>query len=240
MTTTTETTLAPGAEAEAAPPPLPDYLVDTYTWAYLRPASLMLLDNPVVVSSILWGNFQRLMRTACGEFLAGQKVLQAACVYGSFSDALARAVGSDGRLEVVDIAPLQVENCRRKLQGRPWVRVRLADAAAPGGGPYDGVCCFFLLHELPDGHKRSVVDGLLDSVRPGGRVVFVDYHQPESWHPLRGLMNVGWRRLEPFAFGLVDTEIQGLASNGDAFVWRKETYFGGLYQKVVAQRRPPA
>ncbi len=240
MTTTSETTLAPVAEAETTKPALPDYLVDTYTWAYLRPASLLLLDNPLVVSSILWGNFRRLMRTACEEFVPGQKVLQAACVYGSFSESLARTVGSEGSLDVVDVAPLQVENCRRKLRYRPWARVRLADAAAPGGGPYDGVCCFFLLHEVPDSHKRSVIRGLLDSVRPGGRVVFVDYHKPKFWHPLRGLMSFVWRRLEPFAFGLVDTEIRKLAEDTDAFTWRKETYFGGLYQKVVAQRHPTA
>jgi hypothetical protein len=35
---------------------LPDYLRDTYTWAYLDHRTLPWLDRPVVVSAILWGN----------------------------------------------------------------------------------------------------------------------------------------------------------------------------------------
>lgn len=224
----------PAHEAEA--PELPDYLVKTYTWAYLKPSSLFLLDNTVVVTAILWGNLNRLIRVNCAELSAGQRVLQAANVYGRYSTALANVVGPDGRLDVIDIAPLQVAHCRRKLAGYPHAKVRLADAAAPGGGLYDTVCCFFLLHEIPDDHKRKVVDALLAAVPPGGKVVFTDYHRAAGWHPLRWPMNLVFRLLEPFALGLVEREIADFATDQDAFVWRKSTYFGGLYQKVVAER----
>ncbi|MCW5700096.1 MAG: rhodoquinone biosynthesis methyltransferase RquA, partial [Rhodospirillales bacterium] len=137
---------------------LPDYLVDTYTWAYLRPTSLLVFDNPWVVNTILWGNFRRLVRLACDEFKAGDRVLQAASVYGNLSASLAEKVGRKGHLEVIDIAPLQVEHCRRKLENYPQTRVRVADAAAPGADGFDAVCCFFLLHEVPDWQKRAVVD----------------------------------------------------------------------------------
>lgn len=219
---------------------LPAYLVDTYTWAYLRPANIMLLDNTFVVSAILWGNFRRLVRLACEEFAVGQRILQAASVYGDLSARLAGTVGLAGHLDVVDIAPVQVEHCRRKLASFPQSRVRVADAAAPGGGLYDGVCCFFLLHEVPDGHKRAVVDGLLNSVRPGGKVVFVDYHQPVALHPMRPVMRVVFRWLEPFADGLVRRQIESFASSRNEYSWSKSTYFGGLYQKVVAVRLPAA
>ena len=215
---------------------LPDYLVRTYTWAYLRPSSLLLLDNHLVVASILWGNFWRLVRVACREFAAGQSVLQAASVYGNLSAQLAATVGRDGALEVIDIAPLQVDHCRRKLARFPQASVRVADAAAPGSHSYDGVCCFFLLHEIPDDHKRAVVDALLDRVEPGGKVVFVDYHKPHALHPMRPVMYGVFRWLEPYAFGLLAREIRDIASDAAAFRWHKETYFGGLYQKVVAER----
>ncbi len=107
------------------------------------------------------------------------------------------------------------------------------------GGPYDAVCCFFLLHELPDAHKARVVDGLLASVADGGKVVFVDYHRPHPLHPLRAPMSLVFRSLEPFAGTLWRREIASLAAN-PGFVWRKQTLFGGLYQKVVAERRGPA
>lgn len=43
--------------------------------------------------------------------------------------------------------------------------------------------------------------------------------------------------LEPDANGTWRKDILQFASAPDEFVWRKETGSGGLYQKVVAQRR---
>jgi hypothetical protein len=227
-------------EVRSEGPGLPDYLVRTYRWAYLTPTSLLLLDNPVVLTAILWGNLPRLVRTACEEFEEGQRILQAASAYGNLSVELAAQVGASGRLEVIDVAPLQVAHVQRKLADFPQARARVADATAPGGGIYDGVCCFFLLHEIPDQEKRAVVDALLAAVEPGSKVVFVDYHRVRPWHPLRAPMGLVFRWLEPFAFGLVDREIQSFAEARDEFTWSKETFFGGLYQKVVAVRKAPA
>lgn len=223
------------AEVEAAV--LPDYLVDTYSWAYLRPRSLHLLDRHIVVNSILWGNYRRLVKAACNEFASGDRVLQAASVYGNLSSRLAERIGERGFLDVIDIAPLQVAHCRRKLAGRNNARVRVADATVVGEHGYDGVCCFFLLHEVPDLQKRRIVNALLASVRPGGKVVFVDYHRPVRWHPLRPVMALIFRTLEPYAQGLISATIAGFAESPRDFAWRQETRFGGLYQLVVATRR---
>ena len=222
-------------ELEAAAT-LPDYLVDTYSWAYLHPRSPRLLDRHLVVNSILWGNYHNLVRTACNEFVRGEHILQAASVYGSLSSRLADTVGDEGFLDVIDVAPLQVAHCRQKLAGRDNVRVRVADAAHPGKDCYDGVTCFFLLHEVPDQKKRQIVTALLEAVRPGGKVVFVDYHRPVRWHPLRPVMAAVFRWLEPFAEGLVSRSIMEFAAYPEDFHWRKETRFGGLYQKVVVKR----
>ena len=224
------------ALAAALAPEIPGYLQDTYAWAYLWPISVWLLDRPWVASAILWGNYRRLKQAAFSEVRPGQRVLQAACVYGDLSQDLGERVGPHGRLEIIDIAPIQVANCRRKLDGIDNAHVRIADAAAPGGGPYDVVFCFFLLHELPDDRKRTVIETLLSSVAPGGSVVFVDYHKPRSLHPLRWLMGLVFDWLEPFARTLWRREISSLAMSAEQFAWRKETYFGGLYQKVVARR----
>jgi SAM-dependent methyltransferase len=226
------------ARFDAEPPGhLPAYLEDHYRWAYLRPASLRVFDHTPVVSLILWGCYGRLKRAAFAELEAGRKILQAACVYGDFSPRLAAHIGPEGRLDVVDIVPLQVANCRRKLRRFDHARVSVADAAAPGDGLYDVVFCFFLLHELPDDRKRRVVDALLWRLAPGGKVVFVDYHRPDRRHPLRPLMGLVFDWLEPFAKTLWRREISSFATG--EFTWRKQTYFGGLYQKVVAERRVP-
>ena len=96
------------------------------------------------------------------------------------------------------------------------------------------VCCFFLLHELPDDYKRKVVDGLLNSVTPGGKVVFVDYNKPHSLHPLKPVTEFVFDWLEPFAKSLWRNEIASFATAPERFSWRREVYFGGLFQKVVA------
>ncbi len=214
---------------------IPDYLAQTYTWAYLDPRTLRLLDREIVVNAILWGNYRRLVRAACAEFQPGERVLQAASVYGNQPAMLADRLGPSGHLEVIDVSPLQVENLRRKLASRANARVRLADAAAPGDRGYDAVCCFFLLHEMPDACKRRVVNALLGCVKPGGRVVFVDYAAPRWFHPLRGVMALVNRWLEPYAASLWRNPIASFAERPDAYRWQERRLFLGLYQLVVAE-----
>ncbi len=215
---------------------LPPYLEETYDWAYLNPRNLKLLDRPLIVSAILWGNYRKLLRAALAELRPGQRVLQPACVYGDFSPRVAEHLGPDGRLDVTDIAPLQIENCKRKLNRFDNANTRVSDAADLRGGAYDAVCCFFLLHEMPEDYKRKVVNALLDSVRPGGKIIFVDYHRPHWVHPLKPVMSLVFDTLEPFAKGLWDREVAGYADRAGGFDWSKRTYFGGLYQKTIARR----
>ena len=92
------------------------------------------------------------------------------------------------------------------------------------------------MHELPDDYKRGVATALLDSVRPGGKLVFIDYHKPHWAHPLKLITSLVFDTLEPYAKGLWREEIAAFAGNDARFSWRKETYFGGLFQKVVATR----
>ena len=219
---------------------LPDYLSRTYSWAYLDPRTLRWLDRAPVVSAILWGNAGRLMRWAVAQFAPGERVLQAACVYGDFSPLLARRLGISGHLAIRDVAPIQIDNVRCKLAGLPQAEARVANLALPLDERFDAVCCFFLLHEVPVDERRRIVANLLGAVRPGGRAVFVDYHRVRAWHPLRPVMGLVFRWLEPFAASLLDTPIESLAEAASDFEWRKETRFGGLYQLVVATRKGAA
>ncbi|MBL8439487.1 MAG: rhodoquinone biosynthesis methyltransferase RquA [Zoogloeaceae bacterium] len=233
--------LQTGDGAAAVPQGIPDYLARTYTWAYLNARTLPWLDRSGVVSAILWGNARRLMRHAVAEFAPGQRVLQAACVYGDFSPMLARRVSALGALDVVDVAPLQVNNARKKLAGLSQTRVRQADLAGPdlgvATGTLDGAACFFLLHEVPEDARCRIVGNLLRVVRVGGKVVFTDYHRTHRWHPLAPVMALIFRWLEPFAPSLQNQEIADLSPLAADFEWHKTTSFGGLYQQVVAIRR---
>lgn len=217
-------------------PVIPDYLHSTYYWAYLNPRNVKLLDREWIVRTILWQQHNRLKQAAFSEIEPGLHVMQTACVYGNFSTDLAAHVGPAGRLEILDVAEVQVRNCQRKLNGHEHVTVRHQDVLYIRDETFDVVCCYFLMHELPDDYKRGVAAALLDSVRPGGKLVFVDYHKPHWAHPLKLITSLVFDTLEPFAKGLWREEIASFAGNDSRFVWRKETYFGGLFQKVVATR----
>jgi hypothetical protein len=70
-------------------------------------------------------------------------------------------------------------------------------------------------------------------VRPGGRIVVVDYHRPHRLNPLRYLMRPLLALLEPFALDLWQREIGSWLPAGRARLVSKHTYFGGLYQRLV-------
>ena len=216
---------------------VPKYLSDIYRWAYLEPLALAVFDHRPIVSAILWGNYGRLFRAVVEEVRPGDRAMQLAAVYGPFSKDLMAALGPTGSLDLVEVAPIQAAMTREKLRGHGNARVLLCDAVTPPPGPYDLVISFFLLHEVPEDYKVRIVDAALARLKPGGRAVFVDYHRPVRWHPLRPVMVKVFDWLEPFAKALWFREIPSYAGPGAAdVVWRKQTYFGGLYQKLVAER----
>ena len=74
------------------PPGIPEYLQETYWWAYLHPNSFWFFEREWVVNLILWGNMKQLTNAVL-EGLPPQpfsRVLQIACVYGDFSNRLAQ------------------------------------------------------------------------------------------------------------------------------------------------------
>jgi ubiquinone/menaquinone biosynthesis C-methylase UbiE len=224
------------SSAVIAEPEIPEYLRKTYYWAYLNPRNVRLLDREIVVRTILWQQHRRLQQLAFAEIRPGDRVLQPASVYGSFAPNLAAHVGPSGSLDVVDVAAVQIASVGRKLAGQAHARVHHANILDFAARPFDAVCCYFLLHEVPDRYKFRIVDHLLAKVDPGGKVVFVDYHKPRWWHPLKLITSIVFDTLEPYAKGLWRRQISDFASEPERFEWRRETIFGDLFQKVVATR----
>jgi len=75
-------------------------------------------------------------------------------------------------------------------------------------------------------------------LKPGGRMVIVDYHRPARFHPLRPLMRQVFRHLEPYAMDLWGHEVESFLPDAMGPVAiEKKTYFGGLYQKLVLTRQ---
>ncbi|MDR2881639.1 MAG: rhodoquinone biosynthesis methyltransferase RquA [Azoarcus sp.] len=219
---------------------VPNYMLDVYDWAYVDPKRVRVLDHNWVVRALLFFNDQRLMRAYLNEVREGMRVWQVAHVYGDLVTRVAKKVGPTGAFHLTDITPIQIEHGIRKLAGMDWTKVIRADAAnyAPREQePYDLICSFFLLHEVPEEKKYEIVDHVLGKLPEGGKAVFVDYGNPAWWQPVRYVLKVVNRFLEPFANALWENEIRHYAREADRFTWRKTTFFGGVYQCVVVKRK---
>ncbi|WP_234413977.1 rhodoquinone biosynthesis methyltransferase RquA [Ideonella sp. A 288] len=231
---------APAAGATAmAPPPLaiPSYLTATYWWAYVHPRAVGVFEREWLVSAILWGNYARLRDLALdalGTTVPG-RTLQVACVYGNLTSRLLSRMAPDAALEVVDILPVQLANLKAKLPTDGRVTLTRADSSslALPDGSVDQVLLFFLLHEQPEAVRRGTLAEAMRVVKPGGKVVIVDYHRPSAWHPLRLLMRGVFHFLEPFAIDLWRQEVDAFLPEGvKPATARKRTWFGGLYQMI--------
>ncbi len=212
---------------------LPKYLEENYWWAYLHPQAVHVFEREWLVNLILWGNFSRLRDVALQEFQPSSgKVLQVACVYGNFTQKLAELLPQT-HIDVVDVAPIQLQNLAKKITTFSNVFLHhrsSADLQLPTSS-YDSVILFFLLHEMPQEVRQATIREALRVVKPGGKVVFVDYHKPVALSPFRYLMVPILSTLEPFALDLWRHKLEDwLPPNTKS---HKETYFGGLYQKVV-------
>jgi ubiquinone/menaquinone biosynthesis C-methylase UbiE len=233
--------LAVPAVAPPRPLPIPKYLEQVYWWAYVHPKAVRVFEREWLVNLILFGNYGRLRDAALAELgatVSGQ-TLQVACVYGNLTPRLARRLAPDATLDVVDILPVQLKNLATKVPADERIVLLQGDSSALAcpDASYDQVLLFFLLHEQPEAVRRGTLAEAMRVVRPGGKIVIVDYHRPQRWHPLRVLMTGVFRRLEPYAMDLWQHEVREFLPAGvQPASITKQTYYGGLYQKLVLTR----
>jgi ubiquinone/menaquinone biosynthesis C-methylase UbiE len=220
---------------------VPDYLNAHYWWAYIHPRAVKLFERQWLINLILWGNYARLRDAALaeiGESLPGT-TLQVACVYGDLTNCLSqRATTGGGSIDIVDVLPIQLKNLRNKLPAEAPARLLAMDSMdlkLPDAS-YDRALVFFLLHEQPREWRERTLSEVVRVLKPGGKVIIVDYARPRWWHPLRYLFPILLAKLEPFALDLWQSEITNWLPSSCATKTHKRLFFGGLYQLVVSRR----
>jgi ubiquinone/menaquinone biosynthesis C-methylase UbiE len=235
-----EETSWPAPSFAPLPASVPYYLSAHYWWAYVHPRAVRVFERQWLVNLILWGNYPRLSESALdelGDELPGT-TLQVACVYGDLTERLcARAAAGAGRVDIVDVLPIQLANLRAKLP--PDAPARLlpmnsADLAIPAAS-YERALVFFLLHEQPRYVRARTLAEVARVVKPGGKIVVVDYARPRWWNPLRYLWGPVLALLEPFALDLWKNEIAAWLPTASCDCLRKRSFFGGLYQQLVIE-----
>ncbi len=231
-------------EFKAAPVPLetPGYLRKLYWWAYEHPRAVAFWDNPFLINVILLGNYNRLTDAVLEEFPDGISgdMLQVTCAYGKLTPSIEARLNDDGHLDVIDVLQIQLDNVRPKLK-HPDTKVRLIQCDATKlncpDSSYDHVLLFFLPHEVPEDKRREVFAEAIRVTKPGGKLIFVEFHKPHWYHPFRLYQRLVFLLFEPYATDLWRHDLTHWFPEGHGCqVVQHKTYFGGLYQKLVVQK----
>ena len=136
----------------------------------------------------------------------GQRVADVGAGTGYVARKLARAVGPSGRVFAVDVQPQMVAllrelAARERLSQIEPVLGTATDLPLPPAS-VDLAILVDVYHELE--HPFEVLAATVRAVRPGGRVVFVEYRADDPAVPLKRLhtMSVAQVRLEAAVHGL--------------------------------------
>ena len=217
---------------------LPLYISEIYGWLYNSVKWSSFFDRIGFLRFFTLGMNKKLVDVLIKEIHQGDKVLQIGATFGNQIDKTAEKIGFNGKYDIVDVNRFQLERVEAKYK---YVYSTMSffhqDGVAPIKDKYDVAICYLLLHELPILTKIKMVDNVLASVKDKGKVVFIDYNNPRPWHPLRYVVKVINRLYQPFAEKIWDREIHTFATKKTDFIWRKTTYFGRMYQKVVAVKK---
>jgi ubiquinone/menaquinone biosynthesis C-methylase UbiE len=108
----------------------------------------------------------------------GESVLDVGCGSGYLAGLAAEAGGS---VLGVDASEPMIEFARRRL-GSATCRfeVGTAQALPAGDGEFDVVLTSLVLHHLPDADQPAALTEMHRVLRPGGRLLLVDFRAPQS------------------------------------------------------------
>lgn len=134
---------------------------------------------------------------------------------------------------------MQLDNLARKLPADPRVGHIQGDRAALdiANGAYDRALLFFLLHEQPETVRCRTIAEALRVVKPGGRLVIVDYRQPRKFNPLYLPMVAVLKTLEPVAMDLWRHEIEHWLPDEAGVRVKRRALCGNLYQVLTLTKK---
>jgi ubiquinone/menaquinone biosynthesis C-methylase UbiE len=244
------------------PVELPRYLRQHYWWAYINPTLISILDRKWLVDLLLWGNFAKLRDAAINEFVVSCPVetqdpamiqgntLQVSCVYADLTEAIVNELAPEAKLTVIDVVPAQLTNLQQKLERSSAIsnrydvrKVELSCGDAsnlydhfPEDNTFDNILIFFLLHETPTDVRQNILAEACRLLNRHGKIVIIDYNKPTN-ALLYCIMQLMYMVYEPFANDLWEHHVSHWVSSKDKLIYRKETYFSGLYQKMVITKQ---
>lgn len=220
---------------------LPAYLDTVYGKLYNDSRRCSFWDNNFLSNIRTFFMYHHLVDTTLKEIKRGQRVMQLGVVFGNQIDEVASAIGPKGKYDIIDINAQEAKRATVKYGKKfPCLKIYNKDARIlKTAAEYDVVICFMLLSLVPNISKHKIINNALRMVKKGGKVVFVDWHNPVVYHPLRYIVRMYNRLNHPFVEKLWDKDIVSYVApdTKTQFSWRKNTCFGGMFQKLTAIRK---
>ena len=215
-------------------------------WIYKSPFFIRLADRMFVVSSILLGQYNKLVSTVVKRLnpsLKGKRILQISCAFGNVSEKIAESCASQDAAEFVltDIMQSEVDNAERKLKKFGKLCTFLKQDATNlefEDQSFDYVVVFFLPHELPLDKKYKLIEESNRVLKPGGKVIFGEFHKPRS-KILEFFGRIYFYIFEPYATEMWDgfDITEALEEKTDSsYSFEKDTFLFDNFQILTAKR----
>jgi ubiquinone/menaquinone biosynthesis C-methylase UbiE len=149
----------------------------------------MLLHSPRLFDWMAWvhtlGQERKLREWTLDlvDLQPGEALLDVGCGTGTLLVAAADRVGPSGALHGIEPSAVMATHARRKAEARR-IPLQFVEGSA-GSLPYppasfDALFCTLVLHHLPEWMREDAIREMRRVLRPGGRVVLVDWQRPKS------------------------------------------------------------
>lgn len=139
----------------------------------------------ILVGSLTFGlsSAMREMTVTLALIQPGEKILDVGCGTGDLSIAARKRAGPTAQVFGIDAAPEMVNVARRKAARMGMevdFRVGLVEALDFPAGSFDVVLSSLMMHHLPDDLKVLALAEIRRVLKPGGRLLVLDFKRPTN------------------------------------------------------------
>jgi len=143
-----------------------------------------------------WGGFGEAFRRRIVDAVSlkpGESVLDCGCGTGTLALIAKRQVGPEGTVHGIDLSPDQLRIAETKAQ-RENINIAFQEGSIDElpfpDESFDAIFSTLMIHHVPEDVKRAAFCEMRRVIKPGGRIVIVDFGPPKHWW--------GWVVLAPF------------------------------------------